>query len=359
MRGQCKSSVFGRGKRFASLAMIVLAAGCVPAESPGPSIGAGGARPAAASGAAKPRALLEAGATVVVRQGDSLYKISRRYDVDLRDLIELNRARPPYYIFKGQRIRLPKSHVHVVEKGETLYGVSRRHGVDMATLVRVNRIAPPYRIAAGRRLWIPSAAACLTRPPPGPSCAAGGAPSTAPAAARSTPSTTPRPAPSPIALTRLPPRSGGRFLWPVQGRIIVGFGPREGGLHNDGINILARAGTAVRAADNGVVAYSGNELRGFGNLLLVKHAGGWMSAYAHNARLLVRVGQKVRRGQTIARVGATGNVVRPQLHFELRRGVRVVNPIKHLQRRRAGIERFGTFGAVRPIASLGARPDPG
>ena len=131
------------------------------------------------------------------------------------------------------------------------------------------------------------------------------------------------------------------------------FGPRGGGLHNDGINILARKGTAVRAAENGMVAYSGNELRGFGNLLLIKHTGGWMSAYAHNAKLLVRAGQKVRRGQTIARVGATGSVLRPQLHFELRRGARVVNPIKHLQPRRAGI------GPVRSIASLGVRPDPG
>jgi murein DD-endopeptidase MepM/ murein hydrolase activator NlpD len=348
MRGQCKTSVVGRISRFVPLAMIVLAAGCVPAESPGPSIGAGGARPSAA---AKPRASLQAGATVVVRQGDSLYKIARRHGVELRDLIELNRARPPYYIYKGQRIRLPKRRVHLVQKGETLYGVSRRHGVDMAELVRVNKIAPPYRITVGSRLRLPSTARRTAR---AAESAARGARSKAPATDRAL-----RRTPSRIALRRLPPRAGGRFLWPVQGRVIVGFGPREGGLHNDGINILARAGTAVRAADNGRVAYSGNELRGFGNLLLVKHAGGWMSAYAHNARLLVRVGQKVRRGQTIARVGATGSVRRPQLHFELRRGIRVVNPIKHLQRRRAGVPPVAPFGTVRPIASLGAPPDPG
>ncbi len=346
MRGQCKNSVVARSLRFAPLAMIILAVGCAPADSPRPTIHEGGvARPSGASKGAKPRALLEAGATVVVKKGDSLYKISRRHNVHLRDLIELNGIRPPYYIFKGQRIRLPKQRIHIVEKGETLYGVSRRYGVDMATLVRVNKIAPPFRINAGSRLRLPSAPAGTSRPV---RSAARGARSKAPPANR----TRRGRAPSPVALTRLPPRSRSRFLWPVHGRVIVGFGPRGGGLHNDGINILARKGTAVRAAENGMVAYSGNELRGFGNLLLVKHTGGGMSAYAHNAKLLVKAGQTVRRGQTIARVGATGSVLRPQLHFELRRGVRVVNPIKHLQPRRAGIE------PVRSIASLGVRPDP-
>ncbi len=347
MRGQCKFFAVEWSRWFAPLAMIILVAGCAPTESTRPAIDAdGGGRPSGATKGAKTGAPLGTGATVVVRKGDSLYKISRRHDVNLRDLINLNGIRPPYYIFKGQRIRLPRQHFHIVKKGETLYGVSRRYEIDMATLVRINKIAPPFRISAGNRLRLPSAPARSSRPV---RTAARGARSKAPTA---NPTRQSR-APSPVALTRLPPRSRGRFLWPVHGRVIVGFGPRGGGLHNDGINILARKGTAVRAAENGVVAYSGNELRGFGNLLLVKHTGGWMSAYAHNAKLLVGAGQKVRRGQTIAHVGATGSVVRPQLHFELRRGVRVVNPIKHLQPLRAGI------GPVRSIASLGDRPDPG
>jgi len=108
-------------------------------------------------------------------------------------------------------------------------------------------------------------------------------------------------------------------------------------LQNDGINILARKGTPVRAAQNGVVAYAGNELRGFGNLLLVKHEGGWITAYAHNSELLVRTGQKVRRGQMISRVGSTGSVDKPQLHFELRRGNQAVNPERYLRRQRASL----------------------
>ena len=92
------------------------------------------------------------------------------------------------------------------------------------------------------------------------------------------------------------------------------------GLRNDGVNILADRGTSVRAARSGIVAYAGNELRGFGNLLLIKHAHGWVTAYAHNEKLLVRRGQKVKRGQVVAKVGDSGNVGRPQLHFEIRRG---------------------------------------
>ena len=115
--------------------------------------------------------------------------------------------------------------------------------------------------------------------------------------------------------------------------MVAGFGPTKGGSFNDGINIKATRGTRVRAAENGVVAYVGNELPSYGNLLLIRHRGGWMTAYAHNDSILVRRGQTVRKGQSVARVGSTGNVHHPQLHFELRRGERPVNPRKHLKGR--------------------------
>jgi murein DD-endopeptidase MepM/ murein hydrolase activator NlpD len=114
----------------------------------------------------------------------------------------------------------------------------------------------------------------------------------------------------------------------VQGEIASGFGPKAGGTQNDGVNIVARRGTAVHAAADGVVVYAGNELRGYGNLLLVRHAGGWMTAYAHNDELLVGRGAKVKRGQVIAKVGGTGGVSSPQLHFELRQGGRPVDPLQ-------------------------------
>jgi murein DD-endopeptidase MepM/ murein hydrolase activator NlpD len=139
-------------------------------------------------------------------------------------------------------------------------------------------------------------------------------------------------------------------LWPVNGHVISHFGPKAGGLHNDGINIAAARGTRVRAAENGVVAYAGNELRGFGNLLLIRHGDGWVSAYAHNDRLLVGRGDSVRRGQAIALVGMTGNVATPQLHFELRRGANPVDPLDYLRPQGA---------MLNPIDGRGVPPSPG
>ena len=112
--------------------------------------------------------------------------------------------------------------------------------------------------------------------------------------------------------------------------MVEGFGTGPEGTHNDGINIAAPRGAAIEATDGGVVAYSGNELRGYGNLILIKHPQGWISAYAHCDLILVKPGQKVARGQVIARVGSTGNVGEPQLHFELRRGKKPVDPREYL-----------------------------
>ena len=108
--------------------------------------------------------------------------------------------------------------------------------------------------------------------------------------------------------------------------MISNFGPKAGGLHNDGINIAAPEGAPIKAAENGVVVYAGNELRGYGNLLLVRHSDGWVSAYAHTSKFRVAAGEKVKQGQVIAEVGSSGNVDRPQLHFELRKGTRAINP---------------------------------
>ncbi len=119
-------------------------------------------------------------------------------------------------------------------------------------------------------------------------------------------------------------------MWPVRGRVISSFGTDSEGLHNDGINIAAPAGTPVLAADAGEVAYAGNELKGYGNLVLLKHASGFITAYAHTETLLVKRGDRVSRGQAIAKVGATGAVSQPQLHFELRRGAKALDPADYL-----------------------------
>jgi murein DD-endopeptidase MepM/ murein hydrolase activator NlpD len=126
------------------------------------------------------------------------------------------------------------------------------------------------------------------------------------------------------------PLSEGKFAWPVQGKVISTFGPKPEGLNNDGINIAAPRGAPVLAAENGVVVYAGNEIPGFGNLVLLRHADGWATAYAHNETLLVEKGDRVARGQQIARVGATGSVSEPQSHFEIRKGNEPVDPVPYL-----------------------------
>ena len=149
----------------------------------------------------------------------------------------------------------------------------------------------------------------------------------------------------------------------MRGRILETYGAGGDGTHNDGINIAAPRGAAVQAADAGVVAYAGNELRGYGNLILVKHPSGWISAYAHCDLILVKKGEKVSRGQVIARVGSTGNVSEPQLHFELRRGNKPVDPREYLAplptAKLEGREIGLNAAEFRPGSCRGGRPGPG
>jgi murein DD-endopeptidase MepM/ murein hydrolase activator NlpD len=296
---------------------------------------------------------------VQVAPGQTLYAISRAHNVPVRALIELNNLDPPYALRTGQTIRVPNLPTHVVADGETLSTISRRYGVGIRALAETNRIEPPYRVVPGSRLLIPRAEDAtpavatavltptphvLTLPPgmvdtvPAPTTPEAGAPTSSrdhvlrlPPGMEDTP---PREsaAPSVPASLPVPPSTkslptGRGFMWPLQGEIASPFGPKPGGTQNDGVNIIARRGTPVHAADDGVVVYAGNELRGYGNLLLVRHANGWMSAYAHNDELMVGRGANVKRGQTIAKVGGTGGVSSPQLHFELRQGGRPVDPM--------------------------------
>lgn len=134
------------------------------------------------------------------------------------------------------------------------------------------------------------------------------------------------------AIGEPPPRAGRNFAWPVKGKVISSFGPQPGGLRNDGLNIAASRGEKVVAADNGVVAYAGSDLKGFGNLVLIKHAGGFVTTYAHNDHLMVKRGDRVKRGQVIATVGESGSVTTPQVHFQVRQGAHAVDPRPLMER---------------------------
>lgn len=277
--------------------------------------------------------------SVVVQKGDTLYSISRRYDLPLREIIELNGLKPPYSLRIGQVVRLPSARYHIVAKGDTLYNISKRYNVNINSLSKANDLRPPYTLAVGQRLQLPdsivggetqvaSVSQTSARKAQTPKKTTSKAASSSKTVKKKTTTTKTKVSKN----TYTPPSKNrkSKFLWPVKGPVISNFGPIAKGRNNDGINIKAAKGTAVRAADKGTVAYAGNELKGFGNLILIKHDDGWVTAYAHNEKILVKKGQRVARGEKISTVGTTGGVVSPQLHFEIRQGKKAVNPKSYL-----------------------------
>lgn len=216
--------------------------------------------------------------THTVARGEELSDIADQYDAREVDIIALNGLKPPYTLKDGQKIKVP---------------------------VRENASAAPPKpgdyVEAGERAVVPS---------PKPDVAKGEPPARKSETASS--------------------EDGPAFDWPVSGKVIAGFGPGRDGLYNEGINIAVSTGTPVRASASGTVRYAGNELRGYGNLVLIEHAGGYVTAYAHNEVLTVKRGETVKRGDVIARSGQTGNVKSPQLHFEIRKGTQSLDPRKYL-----------------------------
>lgn len=284
----------------------------------------------------------------IVQPGETLYSISRANGVDTSTLARRNGLQSPYRIWVGEALVLPapveSAEVPVIQATAPAapYAAPAAPAPAPAPIATAEPLPPPPPPAPRPQSEAPVVATAPPARAPQPAQAQEPAKSEEKVAALpAPPAPTPpaaKPAPAPEAKTAaLPPPppettpGGARtFLWPVHGRIIASYGNGPGGTHNDGINIAAPAGTPVLAADAGTVAYAGNELRGYGNLLLVKHANGWMTAYAHNQVLLVKRGERVRRGQPIARVGATGAVGEPQLHFEIRHGTRALDPGDYL-----------------------------
>lgn len=338
----------------------------------------------------------ERGEEIEVQRGDTLYGLSRRHGVSLNELMRVNGLTSPA-LKPGQKLALPSGRVkpraprpaetatitpepapsdwsgtYTIQRGDSLYGIARRFNVKSADLQRYNGISDVRRVMPGTVLKVPGAPTTLAEaatsegvvdtpagapqsgltvtPPVTSQRSAEPQPSTAPA--QPTILNAPRPmnetkvaelnagTASDVAspTTPAPPASGsiaegGKLRWPVKGRIVAGFGPRSDGTHNDGINIAVPQGTDVHAAEDGTVAYAGDELRGYGNLILLRHDNGWVTAYAHADRLLVKRGDRVRRGQVIAKAGKTGQVDQPQLHFEVRQGQKPVDPTPYLESR--------------------------
>lgn len=228
---------------------------------------------------------------------------------------------------------------HVVEPGQTLYRIARTYAVDEAHLAKVNRIDNPRRLEAGQRLYIPGAThprqvsvdppkappAPVVPPPP----AKAAKPKPAPSSVK-TKSVAKKPVPIGTAEEIPGPRPvPGTFVWPVRGQIVTDFGTAEG-KSSKGIEIAVPHGTPVTAAAAGKVIYSGNGIRGYGNLIILEHADNFFTVYGFNAKNLVAVDSFVGQGDRIALSGAPSGGKSPRLHFEIRKGKTAANPIFYL-----------------------------
>ncbi|WP_306028862.1 murein hydrolase activator EnvC [Stappia sp. MMSF_3263] len=297
-----------------------------------------------------------AGATQVsARSGDTVASMSRRYGIPQHVLAEINGVEPNGSFPAGQRVTIP-TYVHgapniaaaapsqpvrlpsaggtpsvtgSIPAGAAFAANAPKPHAKPGAPVRVASLSTPTRSDA------PSVGAQPKRKPATLSSRTGATSSASepvpPRVARVEAAPT-----APISVNRDTGAASNdgerRFRWPAKGRIISDFGSKPGGARNDGINLALPEGTEIKSVEDGTVIYSGNELKGYGSLVLVRHDDGWVSAYAHNSELLVKRGDTVQRGQTVAKAGSTGSVTQPQLHFELRRGNKPVDPMLYLAR---------------------------
>jgi len=316
----------------------------------------------------------QGGTPIVVRPGETLEMLSRRYDVPVAAIMKANDVAPPGVLHPGERLVIPRRRggpavaavsapqpsiasaaralpampvdpkaarapsagvrgVHIVAPGETLHSIARHYGKSVLELAKANNIPPDTMVRIGSRIVIPgatgAAASAAPAEPRGEGTVASLAPAESPHSARLVAPAPPEAQRSAVK-TAEPAGSLPSFRWPVRGRIIASFGPKPNGLQNDGINLAVPEGTPVKAAEDGVVAYAGNELKGYGNLVLLRHSNGYVTAYADTSEILVKRGDVVKRGQVIAKSGQTGNVTSPQLHFEIRKGATPVDPAQYL-----------------------------
>jgi len=321
----------------------------------------------------------EGGTAIVVTPGETAESLAHKYGVPVSAIMRANGMHSPGEIRAGQRLVIPKydhtvatasqpaahhyappppevtggtarANVHIVTRGETLMSISRRYHKPVGQIAAANKISPKTHLKIGDRIFIPGQmTASRSVAPPAPALAAPKvqAPHAQPMHAQHVQPPAPRPvvtaeaAPAArVAVTgtqataaaapSAPVARALAFRWPVRGRVIATFGQKPNGQRNDGIDLAVPQGTEVRAAEDGVVAYAGNELKGYGNLVLIRHENGFVTAYANASDILVKRNDHVHRGQVIAKSGQTGGVSVPQLHFEIRKGSAPVDPSQFL-----------------------------
>jgi murein DD-endopeptidase MepM/ murein hydrolase activator NlpD len=309
------------------------------------------------------------GTTVIVGTSDTLETLSQRYNVSAAAIMQANGYKGPRTLSPGQQLIIPHPtavaaapalaapaskavvsasaapSVHVVNHGDTLLRIAHRNHVPVAELAKANNLEPSAKLKLGAKLNVPGArsAAVATAAAPLAVAAAQPAASAPPATKMAVVSGDPQQKAHLAQATTIEPPAAETpvkaseatgalptFRWPVRGKVITAYGAKANGKANDGINLAVPEGTPVKAAEDGVVAYSGNELKGYGNLVLVRHSNGYVTAYAHASELMVKRGDTIKRGQIIAKSGQSGEVGSPQLHFEIRKGSTPVDPLQFL-----------------------------
>ena len=310
------------------------------------------------------------GGTVRVEQGMTLYSISKANGLTVAQLAAANGIAPPYTVSTGRVLRIPgiaqarapkpsfasqeefasdepikkaSGGRHTVAGGETLFSLGRKYGVSPYAIADLNGLPHNQALSVGQSLRLPGGSAkSIVSKVPAVEESEQIASNDDSAETDDTQQNLALKKPvldgevpvveaapqQPVQADAAPALGGMR--WPVKGKIISEYGAKPNGLKNEGINIAVPEGTGVRAAESGVVAYAGNELKGYGNLVLIRHEGGWVTAYAHAKELFVKRGDIVRRGDVIAKAGQTGSVSSPQLHFEVRKGATAMDPLKFL-----------------------------
>lgn len=333
---------------------------------------------------------------IVVERGDTLYSLAKKNNTTIAELAKINNLKEPYTLSVGQKLstRMAKSaeqqvvkpvekpvpnviseekvkeikaekaattekkviketvkpnstkRVDVTEitvaKGDTLYSLSRKYQIPVNDLAIMNKLSAPFNLSVGQKLKVPKLAEVQTKPAVTVKKAVYNK-KTVTSVTKAKPEKQPdtkvkkktkdtKTTTTKSSSQKIAARSSSKFSWPVRGKILSGYGPKTGGLVNDGINISATLGTPVKAAENGVVAYAGNEVKGMGNLIIIQHSDGWMTVYAHLDSMGVRRGAHVSVGQQIGKIGKTGKVDKPQLHFEIRKGTKSYNPTNYLKK---------------------------
>ena len=268
------------------------------------------------------RQSIPASGSVVVQKGDNLYSIATRFQVTPQSIIMDNQLLVPYELYAGQVLQVKSTKVHIVTNTDSIFSLSQRYAVSQYELARLNQLSEPFELSVGQVLLLPETLDLSVLQidglnPEKVKTTVLGAPSTAPVLE----------AKKPLVKTFVAPSLGQTgFTWPLEGKITTEFGPAERGVHNDGVKVSAPLGALVTTSAPGTVAFVGRELKRFGTLVLIKHKGGFITAYAHLDELSVKEGDVLGDGTVIGQVGTTGYVDSPQLHFEIRKSRKPVNP---------------------------------